>query len=527
MDFASMDIREKIDLIKESLPKEALDPVVLKYNPMQVEAMILSATYTDFQPTLMQMADLKNTLKKNVKDELERLEGVAKVDLKGGEQKEILVEIDKGRLLANQLAITDVVNSLQTANITYPAGTIKEEKHEYIVKTVGEFKNLEDIENLSFGKQDQSQGPARYRRDRTYQGETGEKIVYMRDIADVKESLQDRKGISRYNSQENISIGIFPQSGANLINMSKLVHEKLEEIKEKIPNNIDTKITSIYQSGLQGILLTFILLYFFMESFVGSAIINTAIPISLCVTLSIMYFQGITINSMSLGGLTIGIGMVVDNGNVVIENILMALHRNKNLPKKECIYNASSTLFAPILSSTITTIAIFIPFVFVAGMIGQLFKQLALTITYAMVASIFSAMFLVPRLALTANVQNISVTAGKKAIEEYFVPILKTALNLKALQVFTFVFLYAVLGAMVVYFIPKEFMAKSDERRFVLNVSMHPDTPLEITDSVVKKIEKAISKYDEVKDVSTTVGSTGGGDGAAAIETTGVYQARI
>ena len=539
MDFASMDIREKIDLIKESLPKDALDPVVLKYNPMQVEAMILSATYKDMQPTLMQMADLRNILKKNVKDEFERLEGVAKVDLKGGEQKEILVEIDKGRILDNQIDITDVITSLQTANITYPAGTIKEEKHEYIVKTVGEFKTLEDIENLSFGKQDQQQGSAKYRRDRTYQGETGEKIVYMRDVADVKESLRDRKGMSRYNSKDNISIGVYPQSGANLINMSKLVHEKLEDIKEKLPENVDIKIiydqsifikqslTSIYQSGLQGILLTFILLYFFMKSFVGSAIINTAIPISLCVTLSIMYFQGITINSMSLGGLTIGIGMVVDNGNVVIENILMALHRNKDLPKKECIYNASSTLLAPILSSTITTIAIFIPFVFVAGMIGQLFKQLALTITYAMIASIFSAMFLVPRLALTANVKNISVTAGRKAIEEYFVPLLKSSLNLKGLQVFTFVFLYALLGATVVYFIPKEFMAKSDERRFVLNVAMHPDTPLEITDTVVRRIEKAISRYDEVRDVSTTVGSTGEDNSGGGIETSGSYQARI
>jgi HAE1 family hydrophobic/amphiphilic exporter-1 len=240
-----------------------------------------------------------------------------------------------------------------------------------------------------------------------------------------------------------------------------------------------------------------------------------------------MYFQGITINSMSLGGLTIGIGMVVDNGNVVIENILMALHRNKDLPKKECIYNASSTLLAPILSSTITTIAIFIPFVFVAGMIGQLFKQLALTITYAMIASIFSAMFLVPRLALTANVKNISVTAGRKAIEEYFVPLLKSSLNLKGLQVFTFVFLYALLGATVVYFIPKEFMAKSDERRFVLNVAMHPDTPLEITDTVVRRIEKAISRYDEVRDVSTTVGSTGEDNSGGGIETSGSYQARI
>ncbi len=539
MDFASMDVREKIDLVKESLPKDALEPVVLKYNPMQTEAMILSVSYTDIQPNLMQMADLRHIMKKNVKDELERLEGVAKVDLKGGEQKEILVEIDKGRLLANQLSITDVINSLQTANITYPAGTIKEEKHEYIVKTVGEFKSLTDIENLSFGKRDNKQGDARYRRDRSYEGETGEKIVYMRDVADVKESLKDRKGISRYNSKENVSIGIFPQSGANLINMSKLVHEKLKDIKDKIPSNIEIKTTydqsifikkslsNIYQSGLQGILLTFILLYFFMRSFVGSGIINTAIPISLCVTLSIMYFQGITINSMSLGGLTIGIGMVVDNGNVVIENILLELHRNKDLPKKECIYNATSSLFAAILSSTVTTIAVFIPFVFITGMIGQLFKQLALTITYAMIASIFSAMFLVPRLALTANVKNISITAGRKAITEYFVPLLKQVLNFRAFRVFAFIFLYAAIGALTVYYIPKEFMAKSDERRFTLNVSMHPDTPLEVTDEVVKRIESAISKYDEVRDISTTVGATGEESGAAAVEVTGVYQARI
>ena len=539
MNFASMDVREKIDLIKESLPKDALDPIVLKYNPMQVEAMILSANYKTPETSLMRMADLRRVIKKNVKDELERLEGVAKVDLKGGEQKEVLVEIDKGRLLANQVSINDVINSLQTANITYPAGTIKEEKHEYIVKTVGEFQNLDDIENLSFGKQDQQQGRRQTRRDKSYQGETGDKIVYMRDIADVKESLRDRKGLSRYNSADNVSIGIFPQSGANLINMSKLVKKKLKELEEKLPPDIEIKVTydqsifiqkslnAIYQSGIQGILLTFILLYFFMKSFVGSAIINTAIPISLCVTLSIMYFQGISINSMSLGGLTIGIGMVVDNGNVTIENILMALNRNKHLPKKENIYNATSSLLPPIVSSTFTTVAIFIPFVFVAGMIGQLFKQLALTITYAMIASVFSAMFLVPRLALTANVKNISVTAGLEAIDTYFTPVLKQVLNWKALKVFFLVLLYTLIGIGTAYLIPKEFMAKSDERRFVLNVSLHPDTPLEITDSVVKRIEKAISKYDEVTDVSTTVGSTGEDTGAAAVETTGVYQGRI
>jgi len=539
MDFASMNIREKIDLIKETLPKDALEPVVLKFNPMQVEAMILSANYKAPNPSPEQMAELRTFIKKNVKDELERIEGVAKVELRGGEQKEILVEIDKGRLLANQVSINDVVNSLQTANITYPAGTIKEEKHEYIVKTVGEFKNLDDIEALSFGKQQQQEQKNRHRKDRTVQSGNDEKIVYMRDVADVRETLKEKKGYSRYNSRENVSIGIFPQSGANLINMSKNVKAKLKELSDKVPPDVEIEVTydqsifikkslnNIYESALQGMLLSFILLYFFMKSFVGSSIINTAIPISLCVTLSIMYFQDITINSMSLGGLTIGIGMVVDNGNMVLENILMAINRNKDLPKKEAIYQATSSLLPPILSSTLTTVSIFIPFVFVAGMIGQLFSQLALTITFSMIASIFSAMFLVPRLCLQANLAKQSVTAGVHAINTYFTPTLKSVLNMKPITVFFVIFCYGLIGVFVAYLIPKEFMPKTDERRFVLNLSMHPDTPLEITNSVVKRIEQAIQKYDEVLDVATTIGSTDDQVGSASIETLGTYQARI
>ena len=539
MDFASMNIREKIDLIKESLPKDALEPVVLKYNPMQVEAIILSANYKTPETSLERMAELRTFVKKNIKDELERIEGVAKVEIRGGEQKEILVEIDKGRLLANQVSINDVVNSLQTANITYPAGTIKEEKHEYIVKTVGEFKNLDDIEALSFGKQQQQEQKNRYRKDRTVQSGNDEKIVYMRDVADVKEILKDKKGYSRYNSRENVSIGIFPQSGANLINMSKNVKAKLKDLADKIPPDVEIETTydqsifikkslnNIYESAIQGMLLSFILLYFFMKSFVGSSIINTAIPISLCVTLSIMYFQGITINSMSLGGLTIGIGMVVDNGNMVLENILMAINRNKTLPKKEAIYKATSSLLPPILSSTLTTVSIFIPFIFVAGMIGQLFSQLALTITFSMIASIFAAMFLVPRLCLSANLAKQSVTAGVHAINTYFTPTLKSVLNMKPLTVFLVIFCYGLVGFFVTYLIPKEFMPKTDERRFVLNLSMHPDTPLEITNSVVKRIEQAISKYDEVLDIATTIGSTDDQVGSASVETLDKYQARI
>ncbi|MHB9155469.1 MAG: efflux RND transporter permease subunit, partial [Endomicrobiales bacterium] len=197
MNLAAMEVREKIDLIKESLPRESRDPIVLKYNPMQVEAMILSVSYAQAEPDSWKMADLRQFCKKNVKDELERLEGVAKVEIRGGEKKEVLVEIDKGRLLANQVSITDVINSLRDANITYPAGTIKEESYEYLVKTVGEFQSLEDISSLSFSKTDQSQEDRRTtKRVRNEGAQRNDKIVFIRDIADVKVALWDQTGFS-------------------------------------------------------------------------------------------------------------------------------------------------------------------------------------------------------------------------------------------------------------------------------------------------------------------------------------------
>ncbi len=540
MDFAAMEVREKIDLVKESLPRDALEPVVLKYNPTQVEAMMLSVSYKSGEASAEKMADLREFAKKNIKDELERLEGVAKVELRGGEEKEILVEIDKGRLLANQVSITEIITSLQNANITYPAGTIKEEKHEYLVKTVGEFQNIEDIASLSFGKIDYNISQTMStKRVRNQQQETGDKIVLLRDVADVKESLKDRKGYSRYNAHENISVGIYQQSGSNLINLSKEVHKKLKEIEDKVPPEIEILITSdqsdfikeslanLYSSAIQGILLAFILLYFFMKSFMASTIINVAIPVALCTTLSFMYFNDISINTMSLGGLTVGIGMVIDNSNMVLENILMQVHRHKDREKKESIYAATRSLVAPVLSATLTSVAIFIPFVFVAGMIGQMFKQLALTITFSLLSSIFAALFLVPRLALTADLSKQSITAGMSAINKYFTPTFRKVLDLRLGKVAITVLIYFSVGIICFMLIPKAFMPKIDERRFVLNMTLPPDTPLEITNATSKRIEKLISGYSEIRDISVSIGSTGDDSGVAAIESLGTYQARM
>ncbi|MBN1823062.1 MAG: efflux RND transporter permease subunit [Endomicrobiales bacterium] len=541
MNFAAMEVREKIDLIKEALPREAYEPIVLKYNPMQVEAIIISASYTTPNPNPWKMADLRVFCKKNIKDEMERLDGVAKVEIRGGEKKEIIVEIDKGRLLANQASITEVISSLRDANITYPAGTIKEDNYEYLVKTVGEFKSIEDISALSFGKQDQSQGSYR-RSSKRVRGEapgTGTKTILIRDIADVRETLRDKTGYSRYNRRENISLGIYPQSGSNLIKISKAVHKKLKEIQHKFPNDVEVKIiydqsefvknslNNIYQNALKGGALSFIILYLFMKSVLGSIIINIAIPITMLVTLCLMYFGNISINTMSLGGLTVGIGLVVDNSNIVLENILHVYHKDPARDKKEVVFQATKEVVGPILSSTLTTISIFLPFIFVTGMAGQLFKQLALTITFSMLASIFVALILVPRLAMASDLSKQSIKVGRKAIDKYFTPYLKKVLNWPLKKMLFYALVYFAVGFICYMLIPKEFMPKVDERRFVLNLSMHPKTPLDTTNEISKRIESLLSKYPEIKDLSATVGSTGEKLGSASMETLEQYQARI
>ena len=540
MNLAAMEVREKIDLIKESLPRDCHEPVVLKYNPLQVEALILSVSYTRDEPDPWKLAELRHFCKKNLKDDLERLDGVAKVDVRGGEKKEVLVEIDKGRLLANQVSITEIIGSLRDANITYPAGTIKEDNFEYLVKTVGEFQCLGDIAALSFSKNDESQAQRRStKRVRNEGPARRDKIVFIRDVADVKYALKDRTGYSRYNRKENISLGIFPQSGSNLIKISEAVQAKLNDIKDRIPSDVEVKIiydqsefvkdslNNIYGNAVQGAILSFITLFIFMKSMVASVIINIAIPVTMLVTLILMYFGDISINSMSLGGLTVGIGMVVDNSNVVLENILVNYHKDPTRDKKEIIHESTTELISPIISSTLTTVAIFLPFIFITGMAGQLFKQLALTITFSMIASVFVAIFLVPRLLMNVNLAKQSVDAGQAATQKYFVPALKKVLHWPLKKMAFYIFLYIVLGLVIFMLIPKEFMPKSDEHRFVLNVSMNPDTPLDETNAVTRRIEQSLAKFPEIKDIAATVGSTDDAGGTGAIQSLTSYQSRI
>jgi len=403
MDFASLSVREKIDLIKERLPREAEDSVVVKYNPLELPTMVLSLTGEDFSPF-----ELKEICRRDIKEKLEKVEGVASVIITGGAEREILVEIDQGRLQASGISLLSVIKSLEESNLNFPAGTIEAEFYEYLVRTMGEFKTVEEIEDVAvLAVEDKEE-------KREFYSEEDEKeqrrLIYLRDIAKVKDTFKEKTSISRYNGLSNISLSIRKQADANTLQVVALVDQALKDLKPDLPEGIRMNVVydqstfvkrslrEVSNAALIGIALAFFILFFFLRNFRSSLIITFSVPISIMATLILMFFTNMFfkmgLNMMSLGGLALGVGMLVDNSVVVIENIFRHQQLGES-PEKSAVQGANE-VYNAVVASTLTTISVFFPFIFITGVAGQLFKQLAFTVIFSLLASLFVAVTLIP-----------------------------------------------------------------------------------------------------------------------------------
>ncbi len=212
MDFAALNVREKIDLIKEKLPREAGEPIVMKYNPFDLPVMNLAVTGS--MPSL----ELREVCRKYIKDGIEKVEGVASATITGGDEREILVEIDQPRLRASQISLVSVVDSLKTANINYPAGTIKESFYEYLIRTMGEYQKVAEIQETPTAL-DEPAEDAKTEKEKEKKEKEGRRLVYLKDIAKVKDTIKEITSISRYNGKSSVSLVVRKQSGKNSLNV--------------------------------------------------------------------------------------------------------------------------------------------------------------------------------------------------------------------------------------------------------------------------------------------------------------------
>ncbi|MBI4550130.1 MAG: efflux RND transporter permease subunit [Candidatus Omnitrophica bacterium] len=557
IDFAALAVREKIDLVKEKLPKEAEDPIVLKFDPLARPVMILSLSGP------LSPVDLKLVAEKTLKDNLEKVLGVASADISGGLDREIVVDVDQGRLFATKISLLTVVDAIEKSNISYPAGSIKKGLYEYLIRTMGEFRSVQEIgfavagvdksrqekrredvfvERAEFGPRDTIEAM----REDSQREMLQKRLILFKDIAEIKDTFKEKTSISRYNGRENISVSIQKQAGANVIQVVDRVKSALRFLEEEISAR-NVKLEVIYDqsvfirraldgvrdAAMQGGILAFIVLLCFLRNFYASFIVIIAIPVTVLGVFFMMFSTGITMNTMSMGGLALGVGMLVDNGVVVTENIFR-LMKQENLSPKEAAIKGSNEVIWAMLSSTLTTCAVFFPLlVFVPGVAGQLFKDLSWTVIYSQVLSWFVSLTLTPLLALNIKLKDTNLGESDEAgfkpmkFEKKFLEMPESKQNRLLYQIIGIAVITFFIGMFIMSRLPKEVMPKVDQGQFLIKVNMPVGTKLEITDEVATQIEGAILKIDEVQNTAVSIGSSKGGSSEAGLGSLRASQAQI
>ncbi|MCY3932495.1 MAG: efflux RND transporter permease subunit [Acidobacteria bacterium] len=386
MDFASLDVRERLDQVR--LPIAADRPVLLRYDPSldPILRMGLAGGGSD-------LIALRLLAEEDLKRKLERLEGVAAVVVSGGLEEEIQVEIDERRLTSLGLTMNQVMNRLAQENVNLTGGRLRDGQTDYLVRTINELLRPEEMREIVI---DRSQGA----------------IVRLEDIARVYQGAREREVITRIDGNEAVEIAVYKEGGTNTVTVASAVLDRVnglvEEIRQIDPQlelsvltdqsrYIRDSVSAVIETALIGGSLAIVVLFLFLRSAPKTLIIGISIPVSVVATFFLMYVAGVSLNIMSLGGITLGIGLLLDNSIVVLEAIQR--RRDQGLGVVEAARAGASEVGRAVIASTITTVCVFVPIVFVEGVAGQMFGDQALTVTFSLLVSLGVALTVIPMLA--------------------------------------------------------------------------------------------------------------------------------
>lgn len=394
LDAAAGEIRDKIDIVRGFLPDDADSPVTLKLDPSMMPIMSLTVRGNRTPE------DLRTYTEDVIQPRLEQLDGVASATVSGGREKSINVDIPRDRLEAYGLSISGIAQMIGAQNVQSSGGTITSGDTNYTIKTSGKYQNIDDLRNtvISYkvGASDGFNAPAM-------------RTIRLRDVADVYEGYKDETTLAYLDGEPCVIIQIQKQSGKNSVTAANNIRKALPSIKAELPADIEIietsnttdiieqTISEVVNSVVTGALLAILVLIIFLRSLKSTIIVGLSIPISVFITLMLMYFQGITINMISMAGLLLGIGMLVDNSIVVLENIYA--YRQRDAKPKVASILGSQEMVSSITGSTLTSVCIFAPMLMfkqTLGIMGQMFNDLAWTIIFSLTCSLIVAMCLVP-----------------------------------------------------------------------------------------------------------------------------------
>lgn len=519
MDFALLEIREKIDLLRNSLPDDAGKPLVFKMDPslMPIIQVGISGNQS--------LEEIKELAEEEIKPRLERIAGVASVNIHGGRTKEIQVRVDPAALSNYELGLGDVVQALRSENLSLSGGRMETGMQELMVRVTGEFNSLDEIRELPL--------PA-----------GGGAVVQIQDVAVVQEGFKDIDQYAYMNGKPSVGLTVQKQTDANTVLVAKGVKEILQNLSHELPGDLEfatvmdqsdyimQSLSSVVRNIVIGGFLALLVLYLFLRNLRSTLVIALAMPISLIGTFTLIYFAGMSLNMMTLGGLALGIGMMVDSSVVVLENIFR--YREEGHTLMEAAEKGSMEMTNAVTASTLTTVCVFLPVVFVEGLASILFKPLAFTVSFSLLVSLLVALTLIPMLssrmlkvrnkALTARDAASTSLAGYKnrafifveqalqRLDEKYRMLLQRSLNRRRLVV-VIAALAIVISLALVPFVGVEFVPTMDEGMLMIDVTLPYGASLEQTKKVVTSVEEIVSKRPEVQTIFTEVGTEGSGMG--------------
>ncbi|MEZ5358124.1 MAG: efflux RND transporter permease subunit [Candidatus Zixiibacteriota bacterium] len=465
---------------------DADDITVSQHDPNAVPMLVAIFAH----PEVTDLDKLRRTAENNIANELIRLPGIAAVTVVGDRTREIEIKTDAYRLEAYGLTIDGLASQIQNSNRNMSGGSIVEMGTRYVIRGIGEFTNLDDIENLIVA----------YKTPADNEAASARIPIFLREVADVSTGLNDPENIVRYTGRTCLALELYKEAKFNTIDAAEAARVQIDELRKSLPGYeleiiqdqarfIRSAVTEVEESGLIGILLAVAVLFIFLRRIGVTSVISIAIPISIIATFNLMYFNDLSLNIMTLGGLALGAGMLVDNAIVVMENIFRHLQQGE--PLREAAVNGAAEVGGAITSSTLTTIIVFLPIVFLEGAAGELFRDQAWTVAFSLISSLFVALAVIPMLCSRLLKSDASYSTQKTVTFPGYAKILKNVLEKRARVIVIAVILVALTAAMIP-FVGSEFMPRADQGEIYINITLPEGTGLDRTAGTVKNLEGMI-----------------------------------
>jgi len=495
VDYALLKVREKVDLVKGILPQDVYKPIVTRFDPNSLPIMNIAITSRS-----MDLRELRYEAEKNIVPLFERIEGIGNAKVTGGKIRQIEALINRDALQAYNVGIHEIVDSLQASHYNYPAGTLVTGSKELIIRTAGEFNTISDIQNVPVKK--------------TKDG----RIIFLKHVARVVDGFKEITSHSFINRQPCITLSIIKESGKNTVLVCHKAGQLVHSLQKKYGNRLSfdividnsqyirSAISNVVSSAIAGSVIAFVVLLLFTQRFYAAFIITIAIPVSIIITFFFMNLFSININMMSLGGLTICVGMLVDCGIIVIESIAATKHTSS-------IPDAIRAIAPSLVASTLTSVVIFLPLLLIKGLGGSLFAHLAITVTIALFASLCVALFLIPALhtirsqrihhttrhknfwaIVTGSIPFHKVDSLLQTIEHHYITLLNMLLS-QSKYIYTATVAIILLGICSVCIISKSLMPQTKQSHFTIRLEAPPGTTLQQTVDMLSYIDSLLVHY--------------------------------